>query len=111
MLHYLFTDRQTNSGPRIVFWRMEPIEEVEDMIRISGFDTDAIIAHGKLPYIVLLPLPAFRPDVDARRSRATKFKGVIDQVLENCPELVAVPHDAGQRVVRDNGSTLSNCRL
>jgi hypothetical protein len=78
-LNDLLAERQADTGPFVLFTRVEPLKDDEDAILVLALDTNPIIAHRQAHHTVA----PFGLDPHARLyTGPLELDGVADQILE-----------------------------
>src|SRR2546423_8708928 len=81
-----------------------PLKHLKDPLGVLRLNADAVILHGKHPFISL----RLCPDMNARRLGTPEFEGVTEQILEEQAEAQLIAADSGQGVRGNEGLAVDN---
>jgi hypothetical protein len=94
MAFYDFSaNRQSDSGARVLFARVEPLEHLKDALEVLRLDADSVVLNGKSP---LTPVGS-GGNGDFRPAFIAIFDGVPNQILEQLRKLRGIGDDSWQR--------------
>jgi hypothetical protein len=104
-LQNFLANSQSDSRALELISSVQPLEKDKDTFKVLGGNAQAIVAHGKNPFIVIV----FRSrDVYARGFGAAVLDCVPDEVLEHLGQLRFVRPKGWQGIVSHNRTALPN---
>ncbi len=98
-LNDLLADGQAYTGTLVIFAGVQALKDDKDALEILGVDANAIVTHGKFPFL----FPILHGNVHPRRFiRLVELKGIADQILEQLHQLGFIRHHQRHVIVGDH---------